>query len=794
MPETRTPLQIHRCRFVEYVPSAINALSFVSKDVKRPLLACARANGDIEIWNPITWHCERTIPGITGAGAIESIVWIPVKDEPLPEDDQDSDEDDSDKKKRQSSKRWSEKQQLHTPRLFTAGLDGFMTEWDLVALAPISRVESGGGAIWSMAVSPSGKEIAIGCEDGCVRVFEIAPVGSSDCVVYKAACDRQDNRILSVAYHPTKPIVSAGSSDSCIRNYSTENFRLISRLTVDTGKRHEETLIWTLLYLSNGTLVSGDSIGAVSFFDNESNTLIKSIKSHYADVLCLAGGSNGEVLYSSGVDRRVIQYKLVDNTIQNQATYMSNSTTAHQFKQTWVLSGDRRFHSHDVRALALCEMKPIDALVSGGMDTTFVISRTISQFPDSKQERQSPFPQRALVNVATEARLLIARFDDTVKVWALGQSVGNLEDFGGERVGERVAIAKKERLVAELKIKTITNLISSAISADGSLIAVSDLFCTRLFVVSLEPSRVTRLKKFPSPSVIPGSVNITFTPDSKRMILAGTDSIIRVVDVSNQEFKIVADFTEHRGKQQKGRNPNAMEGVEVNGSAGRFAAAELVSSLAVSADGQWLASGDLAKRINIYNLDVLKHHATIPQLQSQHTFLSFNVNSANLIVTLNSNEIFVYDAEHARLTDWSRQNSHTLPAHFLQRTDKIMGAGSCESAPHKFVVWGANYLASVDTSKSILHKSSSNKRKMGAKKTATDKKASTNGRHSSEVESVSSSTKPETKGAFSIQFHYGPTMFFGFLAGGQEAVVVERPVLSVMDSLPAGFYRKTFSA
>ncbi|KAJ3062287.1 U3 small nucleolar RNA-associated protein, partial [Rhizoclosmatium hyalinum] len=454
----RTPLQIHRCRFVEYVPSAINSLSFISKDVKRPLLACARANGDIEIWNPISWHIERTIPGITGAGSIESIAWIPVVDEDDDEDDDDEDDvegdDQSAGKKPQQPKKKPQKT-LHTPRLFTAGLDGFITEWDLVTLAPISRVESGGGAIWSMAVSPSGKEIAIGCEDGCVRIFEVAPVGSQDSVVYKAACDRQDNRILSVAFHPTKPIISAGSSDSCIRSYSTQNYRLLHRLTVDTGKRREETLVWALTYLPSGTLVSGDSIGAVSFFDDESHTLMKSVKSHYADVLCLAAGSQGDVVYSSGVDRRVLQYRLVDNTAQTQANYMSSQKTKKPlFRQNWVLSGDRRFHSHDVRALALCETKPIDSLVSGGMDATFVISKTISQFPDSKQQRQSPFPQKSLISLADEGRLLMARFDDSVKVWALGQSIAIAEELqGGVQFGERLGVAQKERLVAELKIK-----------------------------------------------------------------------------------------------------------------------------------------------------------------------------------------------------------------------------------------------------------------------------------------------------------------------------------------------------
>lgn len=51
-------MEIHRCRFVEYMPSAINALAFTT-GTARPLVACGRANGDIEIWNPFSWHLEK---------------------------------------------------------------------------------------------------------------------------------------------------------------------------------------------------------------------------------------------------------------------------------------------------------------------------------------------------------------------------------------------------------------------------------------------------------------------------------------------------------------------------------------------------------------------------------------------------------------------------------------------------------------------------------------------------------------------------------------------------------------
>ena len=49
-------MDIHRCRFSEWMPSAACAMSF---HPELPLLAVGRENGDIELWNTEEkWFCE----------------------------------------------------------------------------------------------------------------------------------------------------------------------------------------------------------------------------------------------------------------------------------------------------------------------------------------------------------------------------------------------------------------------------------------------------------------------------------------------------------------------------------------------------------------------------------------------------------------------------------------------------------------------------------------------------------------------------------------------------------------
>ncbi|CAG8462830.1 579_t:CDS:2, partial [Cetraspora pellucida] len=68
-------MYVHRCRFVEYTPATINALAFTPLSTQ-PLLACGRANGEIEIWNPTQrWNLEKIIPGAKNT-SVEALTWV----------------------------------------------------------------------------------------------------------------------------------------------------------------------------------------------------------------------------------------------------------------------------------------------------------------------------------------------------------------------------------------------------------------------------------------------------------------------------------------------------------------------------------------------------------------------------------------------------------------------------------------------------------------------------------------------------------------------------------------------
>ncbi|KAF9897740.1 U3 small nucleolar RNA-associated protein, partial [Lobosporangium transversale] len=466
-------MEVHRCRFVDYIPSAINALSF-APNTTRPILACGRANGDIEVWNPKhEWTLEKVIPGGKNT-SVEALAW--AHQTILTEDE---DFWDSEREKQAAIKKLIKT----PPRLFSAGLNAVVTEWDLTTLKPKRSVDSHGGAVWCMATNHANTILAVGCEDGCVRLFDIAD-GE---LAFIRSFDKQKTRILSLAWSQDDKHMVTGSANSSIYKWDVEAGRVVSRMTVDRVSG-EDTLVWSVKVLSNGVIVSGDSLGHVKFWDGSNTTMIQSFNAHGADVLCLAVGKDATSVFSAGVDRKCNQYRFVEQpapkmTGKNGKNGKNGSVTGKTEMVTkWILTGSRRFHSHDVRALALDESRNVDALVSGGVDVTMVVC-SAAQFLENNQRRLTYVPQRPVVSFSKSKRLLLCRQERGVKVWRLGKSAAAVLPFSEIEIGAHMDLIEPQQAMLEMTFKDDRNLTASALSEDGHWIAVADVEEIKLFRV-----------------------------------------------------------------------------------------------------------------------------------------------------------------------------------------------------------------------------------------------------------------------------------------------------------------------
>eukprot|EP01052_Picozoa_sp_SAG31_P030924 SAG31_NODE_3221_length_4526_cov_2.643099_2_plen_176_part_00 len=169
------------------------------------------------------------------------------------------------------------------------------------------QVDSYGGAVWAMAFQKQRSLLAIGCEDGCVRLFsyeaaadvqgQFAHPGS---LTYKFALSRFDGRALCVAWMIDGAAVFAGGSDGTIRRWAIPADspsapacdQIISTST--GGDEVEPTAIWALTTTPDGSVVTGDSAGYTKFWDGLYGTLIQEFKGHVADVLTVIASKAGK--------------------------------------------------------------------------------------------------------------------------------------------------------------------------------------------------------------------------------------------------------------------------------------------------------------------------------------------------------------------------------------------------------------------------------------------------------------------------------------------------------------------
>ena len=374
-------MDIHRCRFVPYTPSAINALAFShppsptnpGKGPSSLRLAIGRANGDIEIWNPLrgAWYQEFILRGAKNR-SIEGLVWT-------------QDPEDVDKSGNTISGKL---------RLFSIGYSTAVTEWDLGTGRPARHSSGNYGEIWCMAAQPKGQllkkprgavgdqtleeeaqiqNLAVGCADGAIVLLSTAD-GDLRFARVLARPPKKKSRALSLTFQ-TRHIIVAGHADSTIRAYDVRNGQLVRNMTLGAGPKDgpKETLVWSVKCLLDGTIVSGDSTGTLCFWDGKNYTLLQRIKSHDADILDVAVSADGQSVFSGGMDRRTTLYRRTGN----------GPGESHRCAKIT----HRRMHQNDVKAMATFETKGLSILVSGGSAAILLLNKipTLTMSQDSTQ-------------------------------------------------------------------------------------------------------------------------------------------------------------------------------------------------------------------------------------------------------------------------------------------------------------------------------------------------------------------------------------------------------------------------
>lgn len=604
-------MDIHRCRFVDYTPHTITALAFshVSDAAAPPppalRLAVGRANGDIEIWNPRhNWTHELTLPGARGR-AVEGLVWAHGLQ----------------------------------PRLFSIGGSTTVTEWDLHTRRPRANYDCNAGVVWCVDASPKGDRLAVGCDDGSVVVVDIS--GGPGVLEHEFVCQRQPLRVLGLRWYDNETLVG-GCADGKVRVWSAAGEtrgRLVASVGVDKAKT-EATLVWAVVALpAQQQYVTGDSTGAVKFWDAKTHTMVQGFSVHEADVLALARDATGTNVFSAGIDRKIHHY-----------------SAGGKRKRTWQHTASRLLHANDVRALAAHDSSAHHLLVSGGAERALVV-QAMDTFVAGPYKKMLMAQQVSNVAVCGAGRLVALFHDQTVKVWR--------------------AVDGKHKLVARLALAADDNIVSVGLGApvDGvCVLAVATVHSVRVFRL-VETAHKLAVRKVRDANFDVGGAKGVWVRGTTLVVLTPEDELYTFsVGENSVELDDQLELEDTPGNTHD--HTNSVRDV-------------------VFGDNV-LAVLRFNRSIELVPLDGSRGRV-LARLSSAVHLMAFT-HAGTLAVLTDENRLYEFGMGDSLLTPWSQRNSEVMPLTFLRLDDKPQGMFAHAG---KVWVYGSRWLAFFDLARNL---------------------------------------------------------------------------------------------
>ncbi|CAD1474178.1 unnamed protein product, partial [Heterotrigona itama] len=573
--------KIHNIRFYNLEPRSVTCLSY---ELKTKKLTLARNDNSIEIWNignaPFV---ECMIPGHPEC-SIESILWV----------DQ---------------------------RLFSTGLHGMITEYDLKTLSIKSEVIVNGGAAWCIDVNHKKTRLAVGTEDGYINTFSILP----DVLMFERIFDKQKGRILCIKWDNTGDMIYTGSVDT-IRVWNAISGHAVHKMTTSRKEAKKETIIWCLAVTDDNIIISGDSRGCLSFWDPHMGTLIESHESHTADILAVTLSHDMNIVYCAGVDPVVRSFCKI--------------TMKSSGRPQWVKGIERRLHTHDVRALVEADGKLYSAGVDGYLAQSSYPPKVLIKYP--------PLLQLPCANVCRKSRCILLQYTNFLELWRLGSSTKVPSE--SIRPGMFHQLEEEPIKLLQLKTKREENILSCAINKDAKTIVYSTDSHVRVFnfdVIEGDPQlsrndidiSVTKVQK------------MLFSPNGKLFVTINNDGKNNVITL----YKVEKKRLRHLGYFYTNKEFIVNVGIAC-----------------FSPDNKYFICADRVGRIAVYTINETASNDRpmawlLPKYSCPPTAMACQKDTLNVVIVYSDHKIVEYNILQRQYTNFSNNLQNRLPKQWLAR-------------------------------------------------------------------------------------------------------------------------------
>ena len=576
---------IHRCGLVETVAAAVVSVSMAGTE---DAVAVGRGDGSVEVWRRAAgrggvggrsvWYVSCRIPGREN-GRVEALAWAGgggkgvASSAPAP------------------------------PRLFCGGYQGILTEVDVASGMPRHVEDSYGGPVWGMRLDPSpeGRFLAVACDDGGVRLFDVAPgegAASTESFRFHKLVGRfvgDGVRALCCGWAEDGGALVAGSSDGCVSVWT--GFPVVEeRLRIVVG---EGMQVWCVGWVGGSSgggssVVAGDATGRVTFWDAHTGALTRAFRPHAADVLAVGS-------YRAAGDKAIVV-----STGMDGAVACFTGRAGHGGLE-WEHSGANSECASPLVCLALPgpagrpdrghrgSLPP--TLFCGAADGR-LLAFDLLKFSGAQAIPCIPPPPvrssaMAVLRRGAHVVRMVCPRSTHVDLW----QIPLLASDSPPSASAAGPPQRRRELLLRLRVKGDEHVLCTALSPCGGWIYVSTQQRASLYRLDqsgggAEDGRI-RVKRWRNSSNLSRGPPVTlaaFSADSSCLVVARVDCTVEVVDTAS--CAVIKEFSSPEG----GRTADAS------------GFPRLISCLALSHDAQWVAAGDSCGAIHVYCMESLRHH------------------------------------------------------------------------------------------------------------------------------------------------------------------------------------------
>lgn len=572
--------------------------------------------------------------------------------------------------------------------LFGGSRDGTLFHLDFDGMCHRSTINIGGGAILAMQPITFSSEkgtkmkrrrlVAVACEDGTVRILEYTEPENT--IIQVASLSMGGNLaspVLSLAWNESKQVLIGGVADGTIRRFDCTNVERQSyrpskvRITVENYGRRTPTRIWSLLLLDDLTVVSGDSLGHVQFWDGNLGTLLQSYDQNpeRADVLTLCMDRKQGKVFASGIDSRVVCFKKQDHR--------------------WITTTAQRPHTHDVKTLCIYSKRKhgggsTEFLASGGTDTK-ICTYIVDSFKGNRPKKYFPWPSTSPIHLAKKGRVLAMMREHSIDLYNV-KCRNDVDDMFSAQPGQP-RIEKNYKL-GSIDIDSSYNLVCSTISNTANLLAVSDGAGVMLFSLTFSLEGRKKLTTA-SPVILPANAKapcsaLRFSDDGKMLVCASIEDSILILSVNSSK------------SEENNVETELLHTFDAN-----FDCTVPATQLALSPDGNWLAAGRNVLgtgAVHVFAIDrnpeiSFKHWWSIPEFEAPQSCIRFWEDpdvEPTLVVGCANNAFYMFDVRERSLSEWSQDAGipiqKKIPQELVNQVDYPVRLAFNPSSPSKFVL------------------------------------------------------------------------------------------------------------